>query len=777
MENAVLDWNELGTPVSNDFDDVYFSNANGLEETRYVFLQQNGLPDRWNDFSRRRFVVAETGFGTGLNFLALWQQFKAFRAENPDATVKELHFISFEKFPVTLDDLKKAHLSWPELSDLAQQLHAHYPPAVADCHRIILEDGLITLDLWFGDIQDCMPQVWTGDEGIVDAWFLDGFAPSKNLAMWNLDVYKGMRNLARSGCTLATFTAAGFVRRELIEAGFEMKKAKGFGHKREMLTGTIGERSAPSNTKPWYHISARAENDTAQALNDIAIIGGGVASAATALSLVRRGQTVTLYCKDEKPAKGASGNKQGAVYPLLNGNHNALSRFFAPAFVFARQFVEQAAQNSQFDHDWCGVVQLGFGEKMGEEGNIGKEGREGKKGGEGKEGKAGTEGKEGNIGKEGEDTSLLVSSDESKERKEERREGSEGKKGGEGKAGTEGKEGKEGEDMSLLDARDGSKEHQEKSAEMRNKQRIKLDNMLAGGFPNELICALDHQQTCEVTGVETGFDGVNYPLGGWLCPKELTRALIEQAQATGLLTLHTQSEVCKLQQESDQRWQLQFSDGQSKQHACVVIANGHRFTDFEQTAKIPAYSVRGQVSHIPTNEQLSKLKTVLCYDGYLTPENPHSHTHCIGASYDRNSVDLAFSEQNQHDNRQRLIDCLPQAEWAKSVDVSDNQARVGVRCATRDHLPFMGNVCRYDELLTQYENLKETQTSADKVPVYNNLFALIGLGSRGLSSAPLLGEMMASQICGDPLPMPLSVLEALHPGRMWVRKLVKGKAV
>lgn len=310
---------------------------------------------------------------------------------------------------------------------------------------------------------------------------------------------------------------------------------------------------------------------------------------------------------------------------------------------------------------------------------------------------------------------------------------------------------------------------------MRNKQRIKLDKMLASSFPNELICALDYQQTREITGVETGFDGVNYPLGGWLCPKELTRALIEQAQATGLLTLHTQSEVCKLQQESDQCWQLQFSDGQSKQHACVVIANGHRFTDFEQTAKIPAYSVRGQVSHIPTNEQLGKLKTVLCYDGYLTPENPHSHTHCIGASYDRNSVDLAFSEQNQHDNKQRLIDCLPQAEWAKSVDVSDNQARVGVRCATRDHLPFMGNVCRYDELLTQYENLKEMQASADKVPVYNNLFALIGLGSRGLSSAPLVGEMMASQICGDPLPMPLSVLEALHPGRMWVRKLVKGR--
>ena len=94
IEHAVLDWNEVGTPVSNDFDDVYFSNTNGLEETRYVFLQQNGLPTRWEHFARRRFVVAETGFGTRLNFLALWQWFKAFRAAHPDATTKELHFIS-----------------------------------------------------------------------------------------------------------------------------------------------------------------------------------------------------------------------------------------------------------------------------------------------------------------------------------------------------------------------------------------------------------------------------------------------------------------------------------------------------------------------------------------------------------------------------------------------------------------------------------------------------------------------------------------------------------
>ncbi|WP_261396871.1 bifunctional tRNA (5-methylaminomethyl-2-thiouridine)(34)-methyltransferase MnmD/FAD-dependent 5-carboxymethylaminomethyl-2-thiouridine(34) oxidoreductase MnmC [Photobacterium rosenbergii] len=674
IENAVLDWNESGTPVSNDFDDVYFSNANGLEETRYVFLHQNGLPTRWETFDRRRFVVAETGFGTGLNFLAVWQWFKAFRKANPDATTKELHFISFEKFPVTKDDLIKAHESWPELADLASQLHAHYPPAVADCHRIVLEDGMITLDLWFGDIKDCMPQVWTNNDGIVDAWFLDGFAPSKNPEMWNQDLFNGMAKLARVGCSTATFTAAGFVRRGLIEAGFDMKKVKGFGTKREMLAGSVTERKYSGNIKPWYN---RKSANLADGHEDssIAIIGGGVGSATTALALARRGIKTTLYCADELPAEGASGNRQGAVYPLLNGSNDALSRFFAPAFLYARQFVEQAAKHKAFSHEWCGVTQLAWDDNS----------------------------------------------------------------------------------------------------------TSKLGKMMTGGFPEQLIRQLDVEQTEQVTGVASGHSSVNYPLGGWLCPQELTRALIEQAQELGLLELKTQVDIQRLNQQpgqqNDQCWQLIDQQGQSYQHQTVIVANGHRFAEFTQTQDIPAYSVRGQVSHIPTNPSLNPLKTVLCYDGYLTPVNASGESHCIGASYRRGSIDLAFSPEEHADNKQRLVDCLPEASWPQDIDMSGEQARVGVRCASRDHLPFVGDVCQYDQLLEQYADLKNQQDSAENVPVYHNLYSMIGLGSRGLSSAPLLGELLASQICGDPLPLPNSVLEALHPGRMWVRKLVKGKKV
>ncbi|MGF1723213.1 bifunctional tRNA (5-methylaminomethyl-2-thiouridine)(34)-methyltransferase MnmD/FAD-dependent 5-carboxymethylaminomethyl-2-thiouridine(34) oxidoreductase MnmC [Photobacterium nomapromontoriensis] len=671
--NAVLDWNEVGTPVSNNFDDVYFSNTNGLEETRYVFLQQNGLPSRWETFDRRRFVIAETGFGTGLNFLAVWQWFKAFRQANPEAITQELHFISFEKFPVTQQDLIKAHQSWPELAELAEQLHSHYPPAVADCHRIVLEDGMITLDLWFGDIKDCMPQVWTNEDGIVDAWFLDGFAPSKNPEMWSQTLFDGMAKLARVDCSVATFTAAGFVRRGLIDAGFAMKKVKGFGTKRDMLAGSVTERQYGTNVKPWYtrNAASHLDNHTPDKQDPVAIIGGGVGSATTALALARRGVHSTIYCADPLPAEGASGNRQGAVYPLLNGSSDALSRFFAPAFLYARQFVDQAAQKSTFAHDWCGVTQLAWDDNA----------------------------------------------------------------------------------------------------------TSKLDKMLTGGFPETLIRPLNAEQTQAVTGVETGHSSVNYPLGGWLCPQALTRVLIEQAQTLGCLTLKTDTDIQQLEQQDDQRWQLTDSHGQQYLHHTVIVANGHRFAEYEQTQAIPAYSVRGQVSHIPTNPSLNELNTVLCYDGYLTPVNATGDSHCIGASYRRGSTDLAFSAEEHADNKQRLVDCLPDARWPNDIDLSANNARVGVRCASRDHLPFVGDVCDYDRVLEQYTDLKEQQDSAKPVPVYPNLYSMIGLGSRGLSSAPLLGEVLASQICGDPLPLPNDVLEALHPGRMWVRKLVKGKKI
>lgn len=237
IQTARLYFNDEGTPVSQDFDDVYFSNDDGLAETRYTFIDGNKIPERFIRYNRPLFVVAESGFGTGLNFLTLWQTFEAFCDACPQSALKRLHFISFEKFPLHPDDLGQAHDRWPELASRAQALQAQWPHPFSGCHRLLLGGVRIALDLWFGDINQLIEKLDNTLNGKVDVWFLDGFAPAKNAYMWTQGLFQAMARLSRPDGTLATFTAAGFVRLGLQAAGFTMQKRKGFGHKRDMLTG------------------------------------------------------------------------------------------------------------------------------------------------------------------------------------------------------------------------------------------------------------------------------------------------------------------------------------------------------------------------------------------------------------------------------------------------------------------------------------------------------------------------------------------------------------
>ncbi|MEC6621363.1 bifunctional tRNA (5-methylaminomethyl-2-thiouridine)(34)-methyltransferase MnmD/FAD-dependent 5-carboxymethylaminomethyl-2-thiouridine(34) oxidoreductase MnmC [Enterobacter hormaechei] len=659
IQPANLEFNAEGTPVSRDFDDVYFSNDNGLEETRYVFLEGNHLGTRFPEHPRSLFVVAESGFGTGLNFLTLWQAFDQYRAAYPEATLQRLHFISFEKFPLTAHDLRLAHQRWPELAHWAEQLQTQWPPAIGGCHRLILDDGRVTLDLWLGDINDLTDKLDDSMNQKVDAWFLDGFAPAKNPDMWSPHLFSAMARLARPGATLATFTSAGFVRRGLQEAGFTMRKTKGFGRKRDMLVGVMEQDLAIPAQAPWF--ARRASTS-----REVAIVGGGIASALLSLALLHRGWQVTLYCADEAPATGASGNRQGALYPLLSAHDPALFQFFPAAFTFARRLYDSLPV--AFDHDWCGVTQLGWDEKS----------------------------------------------------------------------------------------------------------QQKITQMLSLGLPETIAHAVTAQQVAETAGVDTGCGGIQYPLGGWLCPAELTSAAIALGQSRGL-TVHYAHKVQSLSRTA--HWELRFADGKEAQHASVVLANGHHITQFTQTASLPVYPVGGQVSHIPTAPELSKLRQVLCYDGYLTPQNPSNGHHCIGASYHRGETDMQYSEADQQQNRQRLVDCFPDASWAKEVDVSEGQARCGVRCATRDHLPMAGNVPDYDATLEVYQDLADSKETAVSAPVHPELFMLGGLGSRGLCSAPLLAEALAAQMSDEPVPLDRVTLAGLNPNRLWVRKLLKGKMV
>lgn len=568
-----------------------------------------------------------------------------------------LHFISVEKYPLTQADLRKALAAWPELAPLSQPLIDQWPLPVSGCHRLLFADGRIRLDLWFGDIKEMLPQVPHPATGLVDAWYLDGFSPAKNPEMWTQDLFDDLARLARPDATLSTFTCAGFVRRGLIAAGFAMKKVKGHGSKREMLAGVREGKVPQQSIAPWYARPAGREGE-------VLIIGGGIASAMTALSLVERGRHVTLLCEDGEPASGASGNRQGALYPLLNGEHDALSRFYSLAFCFARNRLLALAKHHPVAFSLCGVTQLGYDDKSA----------------------------------------------------------------------------------------------------------AKLAKMSQGPFPPELMHPLSAAEVEQVVGLPCDADGVSYPLGGWLCPADLTRAAIREAQASGRLEVVFNATVTRIAEEAD-GWHLESRDGRQWHAPNLVVAAGHQLPTLLPFAELPLYPVRGQVSHVPTTASLSKLKTVLCYDGYLTPA--HNGAHCIGASYGRNQTDLAYRADEQEQNRARLQACVPQQRWPAEVDVSGAQARIGVRCASRDHLPVAGPVARLAALADHDVHAPADQQSA--LPLHAGLYVLGALGSRGLCSAPLCGELVASEICGDPLPLAADLLEALHPARYWVRRLRRGK--
>lgn len=319
LKNAVITWqtDHAGntTPISTAFDDVYFSKAGGLDETHYVFLQGNGLPTRFGNLTdHQSFVIMETGFGTGLNFLAtclLWS-----KTAPPTA---RLYFVSTEKYPLSASDLQKALHIWQDHTELKEQIDkllTQYPMALSGCHR--LHFGAITLDLWLGDAYESFCQMHT-KTGLVDAWFLDGFAPSKNSELWSPQIFEQIARLSKPNATLATFTSAGFVKRALQSIGMTVVKIKGFGRKREMITAHFNQ--------PATHMPAP---------RTATVIGAGISGLFSAYALARRGVSVTLIDKTA-PIAGASGNPKALFAPKLSLPDGAAHHLPTVGFLYAHR--------------------------------------------------------------------------------------------------------------------------------------------------------------------------------------------------------------------------------------------------------------------------------------------------------------------------------------------------------------------------------------------------------------------------------------------------------
>jgi tRNA 5-methylaminomethyl-2-thiouridine biosynthesis bifunctional protein len=349
LEEPTLNWGEDGAPHSTQFDDVYFDKESGLEETRYVFLKNNQLTERWSSMQNPAFVIAETGFGTGLNFLCAWQ---AFINEAP--ADKQLHFISVEKYPLTKAALTTALKMWPSIDELSQQLIEAYPEVCHGFHRIELEQGRIQLTLWFGEAEDGFAAL----NADVDAWFLDGFAPSKNPEMWTNKLFQHIHRLSHQGTTCSTFTAAGIVRRGLKDAGFDVKKVKGFGKKREMVVAELTHTSQTltermSQDQAWFNL----RQDLPTEVTKVLVVGSGLAGANTAYALAQQGVNVVVWEKAEHIACAASGNPQGMLYPKLTAQDSFLNRFYLSAYLHATRLYAKLDKNKRF-WDQCGLIQI-----------------------------------------------------------------------------------------------------------------------------------------------------------------------------------------------------------------------------------------------------------------------------------------------------------------------------------------------------------------------------------------------------------------------------------
>lgn len=343
IHHAQLDWDDKGQPLSAEFGDVYFSRENGLAETEHVFLAGNRLAERFAALPEGgHFVIGETGFGTGLNFLCAWQLF----CQCAPSTTR-LHFISVEKYPLTYADLERALKLWPSLTPEAQALLQQYVGIGPGFQSLVFEQGRIRLTLLVGDVLEQLPQL----EAEVDAWFLDGFAPAKNPDMWTPALFSELARLSAPTATLGTFTSAGFVRRGLSEFGFDMRRVPGYGHKREILRGDFKpERAIPKTTPAWFARPALRTQER-KAL----VIGAGLAGCASAASLAQRGWQVTLLERHAAPAQEGSGNPQGVLYLKLSAHGTLLSRLVVSGFGYTRRLLQHIPQGAAWSA--CGVLQ------------------------------------------------------------------------------------------------------------------------------------------------------------------------------------------------------------------------------------------------------------------------------------------------------------------------------------------------------------------------------------------------------------------------------------
>ena len=682
-KHAQVHFNESGTPVADHFDDVYFSNDSGIDETQHVFVAGNDLAERWQQWRNPTFVIAETGFGTGLNFLVAMRAFNEFRAANPDHPLKRLYFITTEKFPLPQQDMQRALETFPALKDEAEALASLYPMGLEGCHRLHFDNHSTTLDVWIGDVHELLPQWHSPVNGLIDAWFLDGFAPSKNPDMWTDALFSQMARLSKTGTTFGTFTAAGIVKRGLAGVGFTIKKRNGFGRKRDMLTGVFDQDHENVQHKlrlpagPYY----RYVNGSLDKTSKVAVVGSGLAAATACLALVKRGICTTLYFDGDTLASGASGNPQGGFYPQLHSEASIASRIQAHSFLYARQAydhtIEQAKACGLADvaHDFCGVIQLSFNDKV---------------------------------------------------------------------------------------------------AERQNKLAA------ADVWPEALIKPVNSKEVSDIANLALPYSGLYIGLGGWISPPQLVNTMIEEALQSGKLELKPNHTYISHEaiETTKQRVQIRFNLDSAESEEVItadhlILALGAGAVNASDFNSLSLRPVRGQVEAIPTQMPIEQLNTVLCHKGYMTPV--FEGRHALGSTYVKNDLSTDVRSDETEMNLATHEQALANTDIVQALQ-HDGKARAATRLGSPDHQPVVGALHNFDSLKEHYTMLGvgKPLTSAPVLPS-SVVSTLTCLGSRGLTTAPLMAEVLVSSLCKEPLPLSNDLLNAVNTSRFMTREAIRSQ--
>ena len=648
------------TPRSSEFDDDYYSPEDGLAESTYVFIEGGDVINRMQALKAgETLTIGELGLGTALTLALILQAW----SEHGSAGAR-CHVITIEKHPLSTSQLREASARWTSLSQEFATIRQRWPSPIPGCHRRAeLIDGL-TVDFWWEDVSDALGDLDSYGSQWVDVWFLDGFTPTRNEAMWTEDVLRGVANLSCDEAHVATFTASSDVRRSLERVGFKVSKRPGFGRKRECLHGVL-DLSQTSNDEqpPRERPTAWDQPACTEKPQSCLVLGAGLAGSHMARRLAERNCKVTVL---ERGTIGSGGSTQpqGVIYTRPSHKHGKLADFSLTAYEFS------------VDHHRCKF----------REGSL-KEGIDGRLSGY-----------------------LQLASDDVLER-------------------------------------------------------------LATAFDDEdsPLKVVSREVASSIAGIALTQGAQHFPSSGWLHPRAICAELLNHPNITVIEGLGDTT----LRQGDGDHWFAIAATGD-----CVAAGDTAVVTTAWETVEdarldwLPLQPIRGQTTLLPSQGVLKDLKCTVCHAGYTPPAK--GNVHCIGATYGLNETSTEERTADHEINIQQLLSNIPSLNSAIGSKSPTGQA--AVRCATADYLPIAGPVPRETKFITTYEQLRHDRKRLvnKKQPNIKGLYVLTGLGSRGLTSAPLLSELLVSQMMDAPPPVTRYLHQAVSPARFLKRRLVKG---